>query len=250
MMSNEIQTLKGQPVEPQALAAQRQETQAHAAMMADVQAGGSWKSDGETTTQTHKGAITMRSGVDSITQASGKEGKCGLPNLDFDNSEDLDKPIYSQRDLETALSKLKLSMLHKKPSGIDGFREDGFGDYGFHNKPLYKPDFDNHNFDPRFNSYRKPQFQYPGSFSQGLSSETQTLPAQSGSAAQRFSRQHILPQNQEEVTVRPYHNPVPGGVGEQRQWRSGGTSGAGDEWNSEAALRRTRQLMGLDRRSV
>lgn len=241
-MSRETEISIGQPIEPLAYAAQRQETQALTAMMADITSSTAWKSDGALSAHMHNGAVTnTRAGYDSMAQASGTEAKCGLPDLDLDGMGDLDKPIYSQRDLEAALRKLKLSMLHKKPGGTDSYQDENFGINGFRNKPHWKPEFDNDNYDQRFNSFRKPQFQ-----------EQQ--------------------QRQEEQTLRPYHNPVPslgrsyprngmasessetrvptlGGNIEPRRSRQGG-AGTADEWDSEVTLRRTRQLMGLDRRSI
>jgi hypothetical protein len=240
-MSRETEISIGQPIEPLAHAAQRQETQALTAIMADITSSTAWKSDGALSAHMHNGAVTTRAGKDGFAQSSGAEARCGLPNLDFDGLEDFDKPIYSQRDLEAALRKLKLSMLHKKPGGTDSYGEENFAINGFRSKPHWKPEFDNHNYDPRFDSFRKPQFQ-----------EQQ--------------------QRQDEQTLRPYHNPVPslgrsyprngmasessetrvptlGGNIEPRRSRQGG-AGTADEWDSEATLRRTRQLMGLDRRSI
>lgn len=217
-MSRDTEISTGQPIESLPRAGQSQESQALAAMRNDVQ-------------------VTTRGGLDSHAQAGGDAAKCvTLPGLDFDDSQrDLDKPIYSQRDMEAMMAKLKLSMLHKKPGEADGYGDDNFGINGFRNKPLWKPEFDNPNYDPRFNSYRKPQFQ---------------------------------DLQQEGQTHRPYHNPVPGmgrsylrnetnesrvptlgGNIEPRRSRQGGT-GTADEWDSEATLRRTRQLMGLDKRTV
>ena len=217
-MSREIETSVGQPIEPLASAAQRQESQALTAMMADISSSNAWKSDSALNAHMLSGAATnTRAGYDSMAQAGGAEAKCGLPDFDLDGMEDLDKPIYSQRDMEAMMRKLKLSMLHKKPGESDGYGDDNFGINGFRNKPHWKPEFDNHNYDPRLNSFRKPQFQ-----------EQQ--------------------QRQEEQTLRPYHNPVPS---QGRSYlRNGIGSEASESRDSEATLLRTRQLMGLDRRSI